>query len=74
VFDVAFSRSGAFVASANWSKTITIWNVATGKSEGNIYGHKSIVNRIAVSADGTMMASGDNDGEVLITQIRETRR
>jgi WD40 repeat protein len=43
---------------------IILWNLATGLAELSLLGHSDVVNAVAFSPDGRMLASSALDGEV----------
>ena len=66
VHSVAFSSDGRYLASTSWDKRILLWNLQQrpvqpqeiGKVEGDIF-------TIALSSDGKLLASGNDDGVIL---------
>ncbi|THU76038.1 hypothetical protein K435DRAFT_879809, partial [Dendrothele bispora CBS 962.96] len=62
---VAFSPDGSRLASG-LSKTVRIWNTATGQEEAIMEGHTGEVWSVAFSPDGTKLASGAPDRTVWI--------
>lgn len=54
---LAFFADGRTLASANYSGTVTVWDVATGKRTANFGTQKQWVNALAVAPDGLTLAS-----------------
>jgi WD40 repeat protein len=65
---VAWSVDGQ-LASSSYSRSVTIWNLKTGKPAEILQGHTYIVDSIAWSLDGRL-ASGDQDGNVIIWNLK----
>jgi WD40 repeat protein len=53
-----FSPDGKTVFSASYDGTVRQWDVATGKELRRFVGHRGWVRQLALSADGTLLASG----------------
>ncbi|KAF9058820.1 WD40-repeat-containing domain protein, partial [Rhodocollybia butyracea] len=64
---VAFSLDGRKIVSGSIDNSVRIWDVETGKAEGNpIQGHTSNVKSVAFSPDGKRIVSGSDDRSVRI--------
>ena len=50
----------------SWDPQIRLWHVETGQSLGNLSGHTELVESLEFSHDGKTLASGSNDGTVLL--------
>ena len=61
---VAFSPSGKTLATAGNSRTIRLWDVATGKSASEVDFGGAKVSTLAFSADGKTLAAADGHGNV----------
>jgi WD40 repeat protein len=67
---VAFSPDGKILAANNpFRTTLYLWDAATGKLLNSSVGHTSPVDMLAVSANGTRIASGSRDGAILLWQV-----
>ena len=63
------ARDGGWLASGSVDRTIRLWNVRDDPSEAQPFqlkGHNSPVTSIAFSPDGTTLASGSGDDNVII--------
>jgi WD40 repeat protein len=74
ISQVAFSPDGKLLASANWNRTIGLWDAQTGKSIATLTGHRDGINSIAWSnqdpeSDSYWLVSGSEDKTVKIWQI-----
>ena len=49
-----------------WSYPIQLWDVKTGRSLGTLSGHTEQIETLMFSHDGKMLASGSDDGTVLL--------
>ena len=49
-----------------WSNPIKLWNVETGRYLGILSGHTEPVETLVFSHDGQILASGSDDGTVLL--------
>lgn len=57
--------------SCSWDGTIDIWNMSLNRIEKRLKGHKGYVQSIAVSPDGSLCASGGQDGNVMLWDLQE---
>ena len=46
-----------------------MWNLNTGKKLNTVEAHDDAIRALAISSDGTILASGGVDGKVKIWQI-----
>lgn len=63
IYAVAFLPGGNRAVTASEDKTGRVWDVATGRHEGTLVGHRDHIDTISVSGDGTV-ATGDDSGEI----------
>jgi len=61
ITSIAFSLDGKALASGSRNKTITLWDVPSGKKTATLKGHTDIVSSVAFSPDGKTLASGSQD-------------
>jgi WD40 repeat protein len=55
---VAIDASGRLVAAAREDRSIGLWDVKTGALQAELRKHENVVNALAFSPDGKMLASG----------------
>ena len=65
---LAFSPDGKILF-GNQDRTIRLWDAATGKERAQVQGHRGAVHTLAVSPDGARLASGSNDGTILLWDL-----
>ncbi|OAX31606.1 WD40 repeat-like protein [Rhizopogon vinicolor AM-OR11-026] len=71
----AISSDGSFIATAASElndKTVRLWSTKTHQQIGQALEHPSWVYCVAISPDGTLLASSGQDGVVYLWSIRET--
>lgn len=64
VLALAFSHDGARLYSGANDRTIGVWNVRTGASEGTLLGHERSIWSLTISPDGSLLASASIDHSV----------
>ena len=57
--------------SCSWDGTLDIWNMSLNRIENRLKGHKGYVQSITVSPDGSLCASGGQDGNVMLWDLQE---
>ncbi|KAH7917243.1 WD40 repeat-like protein, partial [Leucogyrophana mollusca] len=65
VNSVAYFPDGQHIASASHDKTVIVWDVESGRQDGQPLQHDSSVEWIAISPDGRRIASGMGGGLVI---------
>ncbi|KAH7923285.1 WD40 repeat-like protein [Leucogyrophana mollusca] len=69
VKSVAYFPDGRRIASASDDKTVIIWDVESGRQDGQPLHHDSIVRWLAISPDGRRIASGMQEGGAVIWDV-----
>ena len=70
IASVVFSPDGGTLASTSRDdNTIQLWNVHAGEHMHTLFGHTEVVNSIAFSSDGHMLASGSNDNTIRLWSV-----
>ncbi|KAH7918630.1 WD40 repeat-like protein [Leucogyrophana mollusca] len=70
VLSVAYFPDGRRFASASSDKTVIIWDVESGRQDGQPLQHDSVVNEIAISPDGRRIASGMQEGGLVVWDVQ----
>ena len=65
----AFSPDGKSLVSGSWG-TVSLWDVTTKRRTANLQGHTSTVHSVAFTRDGATLASGAQDGTMLLWDIQ----
>ncbi|KAK8875492.1 hypothetical protein M9Y10_005658 [Tritrichomonas musculus] len=63
---IQFSRNGKVVISADEMGKITTWDIGEGRKYGSITAHKGEIRDLAVSIEGTILASAGPNGEICL--------
>jgi len=72
VSSLAFTSDGRTLAiSYDVGRDIHLWEVVTGRQRGTLRGHQGAVLALALSPDGRLLASGSEDGTILIQDLEE---
>ena len=75
-YALAFSPCGKYLASGTWwqkgmeKMAIRLWDVETGKNIHTFWGHTTDVQSLDFSPDGTFLASGADDGTILLWDVK----
>jgi len=59
------------VVSGGWDKRVKVINLSTQKLKYNLRGHKTHINTVTVSPDGSLCASGDKSGQAMLWDLNE---
>jgi hypothetical protein len=68
ITDLVFSPDGNLISSS-WDKTVRLWQPKTGRLIDTLAGHSQIVNAIALSRDGKILASGSQDRTIRLWDL-----
>ncbi len=73
---VRFSPAPAnpIIVSAGWDKLVKVWNLANCKLRFNLVEHTGYVSSVTVSPDGSLCASGGEDGVARLWDLTEGKR
>lgn len=71
--DLAFSLDGTFLAIGNIDETIMLWDIASNISNVIYKGTYSSSLTLTFSPDGELLASGDDDGNVRILKVNDSK-
>ncbi|HEX2079315.1 MAG TPA: hypothetical protein VHG08_16430, partial [Longimicrobium sp.] len=70
VHGVAFSPDGRRLAAASFDRTVSVWDVASGRRLARLAGHRRKVADVAYSPDGRWLASVASDTTVRLWPVR----
>ena len=66
---VVFSSDERTLASGSWENVVEVWDTATGDRKVALTGHRGSVNSLAFNPVSGMLASGSDDGTVLLWDV-----
>eukprot|EP00301_Raphidiophrys_heterophryoidea_P018863 c3859_g1_i1.p1 GENE.c3859_g1_i1~~c3859_g1_i1.p1 ORF type:complete len:326 (+),score=83.20 c3859_g1_i1:35-979(+) len=70
---VKFSPSSAtpLIVTGSWDKVVKVWDLNACKLKHNLLGHTGPINTVTVSPDGSLCASGGEDGVAMLWDLAE---
>jgi len=73
---VKFSPNSAepSTVTGGWDHLVKVWDLTTCKLKHNLVGHTGHVNTVAISPDGSLCASGGQDGKALLWDLKEGKQ
>lgn len=71
VLGLDFARSGEWLAAADRSGVVKVWDTATGRLEQTLTGHRGAVHAVAFHRGGKLLASVGADGTVRMWDVAE---
>lgn len=75
-YALAFSSCGKYLVSGTWwqrgmeKMAIRLWEIATGENSHTFWGHTTDVQSLGFSPDDTFLASGADDGTILLWDVK----
>lgn len=60
------------IVSGGWDNVIKVWHLSNFQLKSNFTGHTGFINSVAVSPDGSLCASGGQDGKAMLWDLGET--
>ncbi|XP_032278487.1 receptor of activated protein C kinase 1-like [Phoca vitulina] len=63
--------SNPIIVSCGWNKLVKVWKLANCKLKTSHIGHTGYLNTVTVSPDGSLCASGDQDGQAMLWDLNE---
>jgi len=61
------------IVSCGWDKRVKVIELSSQKLKWNLKGHKTHINSVTVSPDGSLCASGDKAGQAMLWDLNEGR-
>jgi guanine nucleotide-binding protein subunit beta-2-like 1 protein len=62
------------IVSAGWDKLVKVWALETCKKVADLVGHTGYLNTVTVSPDGSLCASGGQDGTAMLWDLKDAKR
>jgi DNA-binding SARP family transcriptional activator len=69
--EVAWSTSGAWIATAGTDLTAQIWDAETGELRFTLFGHTGFVNTVDWSSDSARLITGSADGTAKVWELTD---
>jgi guanine nucleotide-binding protein subunit beta-2-like 1 protein len=60
------------IVSGSWDKTLKVWHLSNFGLKNNFSGHSGYINTVTVSPDGSLAASGGQDGKAMLWDLGES--
>jgi len=68
------SATNPLIVTGGWDKTVKAWTPSTCKLKFNLIGHTGYVNCVTISPDGSLCASGGEDGTAMLWDLVEGKQ
>eukprot|EP00300_Choanocystis_sp_HF-7_P036283 c52124_g1_i1.p1 GENE.c52124_g1_i1~~c52124_g1_i1.p1 ORF type:complete len:324 (+),score=81.08 c52124_g1_i1:1-972(+) len=65
------STTNPLIVTGGWDKLVKVWNLTSCKLKHNLVGHTGHINTVTVSPDGSLCASGGEDGTAMLWDLNE---
>merc|ERR1711934_537662 len=65
------NTNNPLVVSGGWDKLVKVWNLRDCKLRTDLVGHTGYVSAVTVAPDGSLCASGGNDGTAMLWDLSE---
>jgi eukaryotic-like serine/threonine-protein kinase len=72
VYGLAFSRDGLSLVPVGRDRTVRVWDPLTAEEILTLKGHEAPVRTAAFSPDGTILATGGDDGAIRLWRAPAT--
>ena len=59
------------IVSGGWDKVVKVWHLSNFQLKNNFEGHTGFINSVTVSPDGSLAASGGQDGKAFLWDLGE---
>jgi len=59
------------IVSGGWDKVVKVWHLSNFQIKTNFHGHTGYINSVTVSPDGSLAASGGQDGQAKLWDLGE---
>jgi guanine nucleotide-binding protein subunit beta-2-like 1 protein len=68
------SATNPLIVTGGWDKVVKVWNLTSCKLKHNLIGHTGYINTVTASPDGSLCASGGEDGTAMLWDLNEGKR
>lgn len=65
------SSTNQLIVSCGWDGLVKVWSLSNCRLKCNLVGHTGYLNTVTVSPDGSLCASGGNDGTAMLWDLTE---
>jgi len=68
------TANNPLIVTGGWDKLVKVWTLSTCKLKHNLIGHTGHVNSVTISPDGSLCASGGEDGTAMLWDLTEGKQ